>query len=913
MKSDFHVDKNLMQLAETLEAKEPYAVLVVSTTGLNNKDFDKHSPTRVQLMEYEFDSEIQQYTTSIAFNKIVAADIEAVEKAIENRDSYDVFASAGIDADSYMAQVQNPELSADAPEDQRVLSQDEFRKQFIYAMTALEHDGTTLIVNGLEHAQKNLGKIECAEQLNAIVRAGKAIDQPALGGEYLLSHGHGDLVKRSTATLENVRNVMTPVPNAAKQFDDPQMAKDFGELSKEDFLKAHPKTTSRAYDIKVKDVAFRATKATAPERVEIIKDFVTAYGREIGVLEDERQSKLRMQEKQRHDYLSAEAKSKYKNASLERKVNTQIEMGVLNRDAVLEGDSQYQKLMEALSGENDKKGVAFIHVATSGMNNPRGNGTGLPIQLYIRTIDADKDGKGIESAKSKGYCFYMKAPKSVVLAAETQAANGGFDVFKDAGIDVEQYKSGMIPTASGKPNAVMSEAQFTGLINKLFSDAKGGINPDDYTIAVIGGKGEKAFFQKALESICNNPIVNEPTIDIIQAIREYSLLTTEGQIPDNKIFKDNEVNSFSIQDIASAIGVDVNGTGDKVNAAFGAASIMYAQHLELTKDEREQAKDEVQKSAGKENLEDFIEVEEIEAPVVIRDEDGNIISTEAPQEVPDESPDKPDEDAELEFADEDGYDGETYTDDDIDEVRAAFEQEGIEEFFEEFENAEKPAPKPSTPKPQEQQEQQEQQNNKVVSINDRLNRKAERPERTEREDRPQRVVPKPTEDKPEKPQTPERTERVGDNATMSMLYEMLQASRAENERNRQTIERLVEANVEQSRIIAQADERLHDALSRQNDLLRDAFNAIAVLASHQTPAKTQTVQKENTVERSTGRNAETLDVIERLETIKEDLNSLCDEVSPSVSKHLQEANASITDGQQEYENPRKNVEPKPVA
>ena len=893
MKSDFHVDKNLMQLSETLEEKAPYAVLVVSTTGLDNKDFDKHSPTRVQLVEYEFDDEIQQYTASISFNKIVAADIEAVERAIAGADKYDVFASAAIDADSYKAQIQNPDLSADVPEDQRVLSQDEFRKQFVYAMTALEHDGTTLIVNGLEHSQKYLAKINCAEQLSAIAQAGKALDQPTLGGEYLISHGHGDLVKRNTATLENVRNVMTPVPNAAKQFDTPEMAKDFGELSKEDFLKAHPKTTPRAYDIKARDVEFRATKATAPERVEIINKFVTAYGREKGVLEDERQTQLRMQEKQKHDYLSAEAKSKYKNASLERKVQTQVEMGIINRDAVLGGDSQYQKLMEALSGENGKKGVAFIHVATSGLQNPRGNETGLPIQLFVRTANTDAEGKGLDTMQSKGYCFYMKVPESVVLAAQSQAEKGKFDVFKDAGIDVEQYKSGAIPISAEKKHPVMSEPQFVGLVNKLFAENQ--VNLDDYAVIALGGKGEKAFFQKALESVCNNPIVNAPTIDVIQAVTEYSLLTVEGQIPDNKIFGDNEVKGFGIRDIASAVGMELNGTGDKVNAAFAAASVMYEQYLELTKDEREQAKDEAQKSTGKENLEDFIEVEEIEAPVVIRDEDGNVIETENAQEisetetVPDEN--APEEDTEPDFADEDGYDGESYVEDDIDEVREAFEQEGIEEFYDEFEKAEKPAPKSEPVQDSSDKE------NKVVSINDRPRRQSRNePENRQPQERPQRVIPQPA------------SEHIGNDVSKDMLFEMLQNQMAMNAQNQQTIQRLAEMNMEQSRIIAQADARLHEALSRQNDLLRDiavmAFNTM----SASTPAKSHSAQKNEV----NPEKAEALDIMERLEAIKDDLTDIASEVSPNVSKCLQEANASITDGQQEYENP-KRVDPKPVA
>jgi len=55
-----------MALKNTLETQDPYAVLVVSTTGINSKSgFDKHSPTRVQVTEFEFDDEMKQYAPTL--------------------------------------------------------------------------------------------------------------------------------------------------------------------------------------------------------------------------------------------------------------------------------------------------------------------------------------------------------------------------------------------------------------------------------------------------------------------------------------------------------------------------------------------------------------------------------------------------------------------------------------------------------------------------------------------------------------------------------------------------------------------------------------------------------------------------------------------------------------------------------
>lgn len=850
MKSDFHVNKNLMQLNEVLSEHEPYAVLVVSTTGMDNKDCDKHSPTRVQLVQFEFDSELKQYTESISFNKLVAADIEAVNAAIANKEAgaYDAFGNAEIDADSYKAQVEDLSLAAKTPEDQRVLSQEKFKKVFEYAMTAIQHDGTTLLVNGFEHSRKYLAKIGCADQLTEIARAGNTIDQPALNAEYLSSHGITD---KKSVPLEMIRNAFMPEPNIPTILD---------ENGKE--VPAEPDP--------------REAKATASERVQIINQLVTAYGREQGILENEHLAYLRERTEKQRQAASERAKRRYDNSPIQRKVATQVEMNLIDRDAVLDGDSQYQKLMDALSGESGKKGVAFVHIATSGMQNPRGSETGLPMQLFVRVVPVDEEGKGLDASKSSGFNFYMNVPKSVVLQAEKQAKAGKFDVFKDAGIDPEQYKSGVITMPNGKQSKVYSEAEFTKIVSTLFSPEK--VDPEKYAIIALGGKGEQAFFQKALASICTDSIVNAPTIDAVQAIAEYALLTVEGRIEENVLFDSKtDVKGFGIRDVAEALGKELNGTGDKVNALFMAVSAMYNQYLELTKEDRQQEEEAEKKPVkAEEKADDFLEVDEIEVPMA----EG--FAEETSEGVPDEGVPEAEESEfeEFDFADEDGFDGETYSEEPQEEqpteldAREQFEFDGIEEFFTAAEGGSK--------KNKEEENREAESDNKVIPL--RPTRKkddapAERPSRRMPE-------PKPT------------LEQVS--SDVQALYAIIAKQSEQIAQQSATIQRLSEITAQQAE---QANTRMFGVLQQQNELMKTVVMQSFQQAQHRpTPSRMKAEQK-----KFEG------DVMERLEQIKDAISDICGEVPQKVSEYLHEANASISDGQQELESPKKTAEPKPVA
>lgn len=848
MKSDFHVDKNLMQLEEVLSAKDPYAILVVSTTGLDNKDCDKHSPTRVQLVQYEFDDELKQYGQSITFNKLVAADIEAVNYAIETAKNggYDTFASAEIDPVSYKNQVENPDLGKNGgiPADQKVFTQEEFKQAFEYAMQGLMHENTTIIANGYEHSQKYLAKIGCGEQLQQMQEKGKVIDQPHLGGEFLNRHGRDDLTKAGTATLENVRNFIAPVSPIIKQFEQADIAKDFSTMSKKDFLEAH-NISEHAYDMKVSDNERRNAKATAPERKDVINGMITTIGREKELLESERMSRMRQNESQRFGMASERGKKKYQNASVSQKLNTQIEMGLIDRDAVLDGDSEYHRLMSAIHGDNGNKGVIFVHVATSGFNNPMGNKTGMPMQIVVRAIEIDPNGKGmiISPETAKGVKATMKLPPEVVLKAEEEIKNGGFDVFKDAGIAIDDMKNGV---------NTIGEARFVKAVEDIFQK----YSPDEYAIiALNGGKDdEKAFFQKALESICTFDVINAPVIDFTKATSAYSLLTVEGEIPDNKIFGDAPTKGLGIRDVATAIGRDLSdGTSSKILTMAQASDVLYQQYLELNPELLNQ-KEEV-----KETSEEKAEKETSPAPSETLD-DFTEVDTENP-------------DAEAEFADEDESYDNTYVEDDIDADREAFEDSLIESEIPEAPVADK---KPEQTPPEKKEE-------KAEEAQEPVRRHPERRKLHEESERPRRIAPAP--------------EAPKENSDMASLVAAL------IQQNTILVQQNTQQNAiiaKQSEIIAGHEKSLCDIIQQQNDLLK----SIVADRPHAHVKETQKVVPLKPLEGS---------VIDKLEQIKDRLNEISDEVSDKVKECLKDANASISEGQAELEEPQKAIDPRPVA
>lgn len=569
MKGKFFAPSSLMQLDETLKEHKPYAALVVSTTGLDSTAFSDHYPTRVCLKQFEWNGETKAYQEAISFDKMVEAPQSAVDEAVKNAESYDAFANGGIDRDSYQ-------------KGEGVLSQKDFEKEFSTAIAALKQDDATLIINGSrEFAEHYLGKIGCGRGIADLADTGKILEQTRLTQEYFQKKG---IFGR--ADLETLRNSMLLSPTGSF-IDDEKKMQDFRQLTKEDFLKAHPDVTARKYALTEKDIANRTGKIIGGDkRIDVINDFITKYGRDEHILENEWQSKQRESEAAYISEMSERGRQRYKEDSFHEKFGFLIEKGVISPDDILQGKSEFQRLIDMIEDKNNK-GFVIIHAASTGFdfNAPSPRNTGFPIQFSA--ICYTRENGAIDFRKPKGVEITIAAPERDVLRAEKNITNSRnpYNAFQETGIVLEDYKAG---------KGVFSQEEATKRINNFFKEHP----PENYPIVAIGGtKGsEHSFAQTCMSNLANFAMCEAPHIDFTQVIKEYAFLAHhDDTYPENVMFKEENLQgkAFGLQDVASARGSKpLNSTSKKCIFTANMLRLLEQQQVELFRPE-EMSKDTV--------------------------------------------------------------------------------------------------------------------------------------------------------------------------------------------------------------------------------------------------------------------------------------------------------------------------------
>lgn len=526
MKGKFFASGDLKQLENTLREHEPYAVLVVSTTGIDKKgEFEGNYPTRVVMKQFEFDEQTKSYQSDFTFDKMVKAPETAVKHAIENIDSYDVFANGGIDKDAYIR-------------GDNVLSVESFKKEFQTAIDAVKESNSTLIVNNESHAVHFLDKIQSADTLRELKNNEKTLDQTNLTKAYFHKHD----VKGKT-TLEALRNYRMSSPKASLlNRNDKNLIDDFSKFTKSEFLSEHPNITESTYDITQKDVDRRSAKIIGGEqRITVISNFVEDYGREEKILESEYITNLCKGDAAKFKQWSERGKEEYRNSNIDAKFNVLINKNLINPEKILSGDSQFHKLIDAIEKGNDK-GIMIIHTATTGFEYNNGKkDTGFPIQFATAVYSRNQDGV-VDMSHAKATQMLIQAPSKSMMRAEENIRKGGYDTFKEAGIDLEEYKVG---------KNVFSQEQAQEKINTVFKM----FPPKDYTLVTISGD----FAQKSLQHLGNFSINNKKSIDATQAIKEYGYLAShdEAYKQDVALFDINKISKFSLDDVAQSRENDI--------------------------------------------------------------------------------------------------------------------------------------------------------------------------------------------------------------------------------------------------------------------------------------------------------------------------------------------------------------------
>ena len=475
VKGRFTPNKNLMMLESALQEHQPYAMLNVSTTGLDGygKDaFKGHEPTRVVVQEYIYDEQLRKYQESRTFDEIMKCSPEALQEAIANADKeggYDVFANGGIDCEAYT-------------KGEGTLERQEFAEKFNGFMQGLLSE-TVIIANNAEHCQKYLEKVDCGAELAEKAKQHKLISQDDLTQEYFVEHQIEEIngePRNNRHSLETLNEFLTGEPSPDKLVG-------------------------------------------GDKRIEVMQAFVTHHGRERGFLEDELTSEFREEDARRMQAYSREGKENYQNADLDAKLDTLVEMRVLEPEKIMErnGDSEINKLFDVLEGKDDTKGFIALQVSTTGFK--AGN---MPMEFAVKAYEIN-DG---ELSPRKGRTFQIQADSESLKKAIQIADTGGFDAFQYNGIDREEYMGGHFHTAKRQTYELRSPEKAVKALDEFFKQYP----PEQYPIVEMKGS------QASLRNIGNHPAFHTETIDFTKAIQEYCYLSThDNDYQQNVLVGDN--------------------------------------------------------------------------------------------------------------------------------------------------------------------------------------------------------------------------------------------------------------------------------------------------------------------------------------------------------------------------------------
>ena len=528
-KKPFPTTPNLKKLEETMKEHKPFAVMAMSTSGVDAEA----EPIRAVVQEYVFNDELKTYEKGIGFDEMVKCSQEQLDKMLTD-EHYDYFGNAGIDKDAYIR-------------GEGVLSKEDFSKSYTSFMKALEQDGKELLIinGGATFAEGQLAKVspEAQQTIKDKALDRTAISQTSLTSEYFRRHDIHEKV-----TLENLRDAIIPSPSGSFKnmlMENSPRMDDFKNMSKEEFCKTAG-VTSYQYDATVRDFKLHEGKIIgADARVELIAHFAEVDGREKGILESEYDSHWREADVKGREQRSEEGKVKYQNYDYEQKLNTLVSQGVVEPEVVLDRSSdcdlnKFLNVMEkkGIDGESQNKGFVVIQAATTGFDK---RGVGEPIQVSAIAFDLNEDGS-IEPAGGISE-YNIKASDRAVINAINQAERGKFDAFKYADVDVDKYRSG---------EGVHSKEESLKELSDFFKSYPS----SDYPIVSNGsGKNDPAltFSQEALLSLGSiEAFSSHNSIDFTQAIKEYSYAAYHRDGVESVVAKEDEVKNFGLDAIVAA-------------------------------------------------------------------------------------------------------------------------------------------------------------------------------------------------------------------------------------------------------------------------------------------------------------------------------------------------------------------------
>lgn len=524
MKGKFSLDNQLQlaNLEKTLSNHDPYVVMSISATGVNDATFSEHYPTRVTAQEYVYDEDVKNYVQGVrAFDEMVKCSEASLQHALNS--SYDVFKSSGIDREAYIR-------------GDNVLSVEEFQKQFGIFMSGTR-DNTKIITNNTDFCIAVLDKVNCGDMLREAQANHTLLDQPTLTAEYFDIHKIF-----ASSRLENLNNVLQGKPAA--------------------------------------EVANKIIGLD--NRNEVTHRFVSRYGAEKGILPNEQESQFYEQSNQYIKSMSEQGKTRYRNATFEQKMEMLLHTGTIS-EAVLDrsSDCHLNKLLDVYENKNGIKGMTIMQSASSGFK-----AGDMPMQVSIVVVDVENGSvsdvpKKVLSMDIAIDNESLSAAVSMAKEGKFDAfAYTGINMY--AYLDGKSTDTNGEPIPD---KLVVSQDKALEELYKFFKSINLDEYPI-LTNGIAKGDPQHGWSQNNLAKIGNLPAFDAPFIDIAQVIKEYSYKAyNDIEYPSNALIDItawDENKTFSLQEVASANGVEnINHTFGKVFAMAGVAESIFNQQNEM--------------------------------------------------------------------------------------------------------------------------------------------------------------------------------------------------------------------------------------------------------------------------------------------------------------------------------------------
>lgn len=619
----FNLYPALKSLEEALKEHEPYAIMTISTSGLAKDSTGELMRAVVQ--EYAYDSELKQYAKGNTFDKQVAVAPEALNAAYDGeqkykesdgKEGYPYFTRAGIDYNAYMR-------------GEGVLSKEDFTKEFKLFMESMKQgkeDMLLICTSGTELTLEMLNRVSPEAELPLAEKQKdkSVISEVRLAKEYFSKTGATDIEKKLSPTLENVA-LTSMKPSASREgssfIHDVEKMRDFKALSKEDFLASYNYLKEAEYDLTAKDMQRVEEALTGTDkRSDVMNAFVTHYGREAKILESEYTAHWREADVASREQLSRQGKEKYENASFEHKLEILAtnNRSPLNVEGAMDrsSDAQVNKLLNVLEkkgvdGEGHNKGFTVLIAATTGIEGRGENRTGgAPIQVTAKAFEISDNGQITPADKKSAIVNYaIQADERSIVNAENNARKTEYpyDAFKDAGINVNEYKAGFVTNTKGVQQKLHSRDEAVMRLGKFFKE----FPASDYPIISNGeGTRDKSlnFAQDALKALGNIPALEDGknNINFTKAYQEYSYVAYHKENVQNPMINEDELKTFKLADMYEAMKTHVAidslaGTNNKSALTAVFISNINEQALELYRPEILQQRDveKAQKDAEK--------------------------------------------------------------------------------------------------------------------------------------------------------------------------------------------------------------------------------------------------------------------------------------------------------------------------